>query len=93
MSTIRGEPQLVVERVERAVVTPPGEPPVDGLPRREVLRELTPRTTGANDVEHRVDQFALRVDPDAAAGDLVAEQRVDQRPLGVGQIRWVPRGG
>lgn len=60
--------QLVVERVEGAVVTPASEPPVDGLSRREVLGELTPRTTGANDVEHRVHRLAFRVNPKRGRG-------------------------
>lgn len=53
--------QRIVDVVDGAVVTPAFEVPVHGLPRWEVVRQLPPRTAGAQHVEDGVDDLAAGV--------------------------------
>src|SRR3954447_7539510 len=85
-------------RSTRAVGNPSLEVEVDGVPGREVVRQLPPRAARPIQVQDRIhDAAAGELRWAAAAGALAAgaahrHQRLDQRPLGIGQIRGIGRG-
>ncbi len=78
-----------MDRVPHPGVPPRPEPGVDGGPRREVVREQSPRPAGPQVVEDRVEDLpgvgrgtaAVR-----AAGLGLREERPDPLPLVIGQI-------
>jgi hypothetical protein len=73
---------------EDAVLPPLLEPPMAGLLRRVAIRQVTPRRAGAQDPQHPV-EHRTRVALRAAAAvrpPLLFEQRLDDRPLRVGQV-------
>jgi hypothetical protein len=69
---------------------PAVEVPVHRLPRREVRRQLSPRTSRAHDVQDRIYDRAARVFLRAATGVDLREQGLDHRPLLVTGVRRVP---
>src|SRR3954451_17725401 len=90
--------QCVVDPVDGAIGGPPLEVEVDGVPRREVVCQLPPRAARPIQVQDRIHDAAageLRRAPATgalAAGAAHRHQRLDQRPLGIGQIRGIGRG-
>jgi hypothetical protein len=83
--------QRVVDAVDGAVLAPPVEVPVHGLPGREVLGQHPPRAARAVDVQDRVDDLALVMLGRAARrpGRRLGQQRLDQLPLPIGQVRRI----
>ena len=84
--------QLVVQRLQRAVVTPVTKIPIYGLPRREVLRQHPPRPTSTHVIKDRVDDLPLIVNSRAARRPRrrIRQQRPHKLPLPIRQIRGVP---
>src|ERR1043166_6718221 len=68
------------EAVPGAVAFPGLEVVVDGLPRREVMRQGTPGTALAGQVEEGVDHLPHRGFPGSAARPRRGDQRLQQGP-------------
>jgi hypothetical protein len=89
-----GDPELFADRSEDLLgdlgVLPAGEVPVHRLPRREVLWQLPPRTAGAHHVQDAVDDQPARVLLRTPTGLRRRQQRLDQLPLLIGQVRGIP---
>jgi hypothetical protein len=83
-----------VKLVEDAVLLPVREEGVGGLPGRALVRQVAPGDAGAVDVEDRVQDVAQVVfgrtadvqGARAAFGSPGGQDRLDERPSGVGQV-------
>jgi hypothetical protein len=85
--------QGIVDALDGTVVVPPGEVPVDGGPGREVLRQLPPGAPGPDHVEDRVHDPPPRMllpSPALRSHPRRWQQRLDQSPLLIRQIRRIP---
>ncbi|MEN3615253.1 hypothetical protein AAH979_37715 [Plantactinospora sp. ZYX-F-223] len=82
--------EVVQDALGDLVLFPADEVPVDGLPWREVGRELPPGAAGTHDVEDRVHDRPAGVFLWPATGPGWWEQASDVTPLGVGQIGGIP---
>ena len=80
----RSEP--VVQSAEDRPPTPVPEEVVDRLPRREVLGEKPPRAAAFDQVQYGVDYLPERGSR-TSQSTAWRQHWLDQRPLGVGQIR------
>ena len=93
-----GHPDLAAQRVmqpgQGAVVAPGGEVAVDGLPGREVRRQVPPGAPGPVQGQDRIDDPPQRPDarPAPAAGLGCGQVRRDHLPLRVGQVTEIPPG-
>lgn len=76
----------VVDGAEQQSTDEAPEPPVDGLPRREVVREHSPAAAGPGQVADRVQNLAQVHSSPATAMRGVRQQRLDPGPLRMGQI-------
>ncbi len=59
---------------------------VDGLPRREVVRQQPPGAAAADDVEHGVQDFAGGVHPGTPGSSREGHEWFEEGPLGVGEV-------
>lgn len=59
---------------------------VDGLPRREVVREQAPGAAAAQHVEDGVEDLAQRMNPGASGSFRRGQVRLDDFPLGIGEV-------
>ena len=82
-------PQRVVQPVHQAVLAPPLEVPEHRRPRRKVMGQLTPRASGAIQVQDRLHNAATRMHRGTTTPAWLRHQRFDQRPLRVGEIGWI----
>ena len=96
----RGEPsgitqpvitQYLVERLDGAVVTPASEVLTPGLSRRQIVREEAPHTAGAQHDEDGVDDRSARMLLVTTGRVGYRQDRLDEIPLGSGQIGGVGR--
>ena len=78
--------QRVVQPVDHAVLAPAFVVPEHRRPRRKVVWQLTPRASGAVHIEDRVHDAAPRVHRRTTTRPRRGHQRLDQLPLGVGQV-------
>lgn len=82
-----------MDPLDGSVIVPPGEVPVHRGPRREVLRKLTPSAAGPHHVEDRIHDPSPRMllpPPTLRAHPRWRQQRLDQRPLFIRQVRRIP---
>ena len=85
-------PQPIMNAVDGAVGFPGGEVVIHRRPRRQVTRQLPPRTARAGQVEDRVDDLSPGMGqgpPESSPTPLRRQQRLHQRPLRIGQIRVI----
>jgi len=85
--------QGVVDEIERPVVAPVDEVPIDGPPMREVVGHHAPGAPGAGQVQDGVDDLALRIQrgPSARRDRFrLGQQGLHHRPLAIGQIGRIP---
>ena len=75
-----------------AITLKPSKIAIDRFPRRKIMRQLPPRTTGAHDIQYGIDQLAHVVSARATAPFGFRNQRFDQSPLTIRQIGrvWLP---
>jgi len=89
----RLSPNLVSERLmdqfPGAVALPATEVIIDGPSRREIMGDQMPGAPGTKDVEDGVDDLAHVGGPRSAAAGFGKNERGDQFPLGIGQVRSV----
>ncbi len=62
---------------------------VDGLPRREVVRQQPPGAAAADDVEDGVQDFAGGVHPGTPGSSREGHEWFEEGPLGVGEVALV----
>lgn len=79
----------MVDAIERAVVIPAPQVVVHRAARRQVLRQGSPLTAGAEDVHHPIDHRTHIDRPLVATLLRRRDQRVDERPFLVGQVTRV----
>src|SRR3712207_3594657 len=72
-----------------AVQAPGAEVMVDGLPRREVMRQQPPGAAAADDVEDGVQDFAGGVHPGTPGSSREGHEWFEEGPLGVGEVALV----
>lgn len=73
----------------RAIEPPLTVIPVDGAPRRQVVRQMPPRAAGAIEIKYRIEHLA-QVDRSGPAAELRRwDQRLDQSPLTVRHVGLV----
>jgi hypothetical protein len=78
--------ERVMNNLQRAVVVPQAEIVIHRAAWWQILRDVAPLTSGAQDIHHAVDHLA-HVDAPLAATTLGwRDQRFDMRPFRVGQI-------
>jgi len=81
--------ERMMDVLQRSVPVPAAEIAVDRAARRQVLRDVAPLTAGAQHIHHAVDHLA-HVDSSLAATSFGRrDQRLDQRPFGVGEIAGI----
>jgi hypothetical protein len=73
------------------LVLPPDEVAVHRLPGREVRRQLPPRAAGAHHAQDRVHDRPARMLLPSPTPPRRRQQRLDQGPLLVGQVRGIAR--
>ena len=78
--------ERVVDLLQRAVVAPQTKVFVHRAARRQILRDVAPLAPGAQDIHDAVHHIAHIDAPFAAAALGWWNQRLDMRPLRVGQI-------
>ena len=82
-------PQSLVNPLPSAVGLPQPKIRVHRLPRREVMRQRSPRAASAQQVEHRIQQIAVTM-PSRPASRLGSRNEVfDVVPLKIFQVCWV----
>jgi hypothetical protein len=79
--------QPVMHPIPRAISTPATKPPVGGIPRRQVMRDMPPRSPGPQHVENCVEDQPSRVTQRAPAPARIPlrEKGFQDFPLPVGQ--------
>src|SRR4051794_18831208 len=75
-----------MDPVPDAVALPAAQIVIDRLPRRQVVRQQTPRHPGSQKIEDGIDQFPSRGLARASARFRLGDQRRDQRPLPIRQV-------
>ena len=73
-----------VQPGQGAIITPGGEPGIDGLPGREISGQIPPGAAGAVQVQDRLNDPP----PDPLGGQM----RHDHLPLGIGQVTGITPG-
>ena len=82
--------QPAQDPVPRAVARPGPMPPVHGLPRPVRRRQIPPRRTSPSPPQDRIHHPPVRGPrPSLTAGALHRQQRLQQRPLLIGQIMTI----
>ena len=81
--------QSCVEPIKGSIYAPPPEPPVDGLPRREVAGQKPPSAAAREDVEDGVEDLAGAVG--FRSSSLVGRRNIEFQtlPFGVGEVGCV----
>jgi hypothetical protein len=82
-------PPGLVEACPGTIETPLAEIIMDGSPGWEIVRQQAPRTTGAEEIEDRGEDFAQIHSPGASPRLGRRQQRREEGPLGLRQIGGV----
>src|SRR5215208_5000088 len=81
--------QRGVHPLPDTVQTPSPEVVLDGLPRREVVRQKSPGAAALQDVEDGVEDLEQAVQARSPFVFWERQERFDALPLGIGKVGWV----